>query len=213
MMNQEAFVQLIVQKVMERIGKQAWYVPASEQSEGFEAWLLETAADKVRLVSVPDEAEVICLPVASAKLFAEIGKGYGDHEHTAVILNHLALGKKVCVLEEGIPYRKYAETCPPKLYEKWMSYEEMVKGYGVQFVSRAALFGGIKREVPELTKVSAAGACHVLEQRVVTEKVLSRIPKRSAQAIAISKDAIVTPLAQDYIRQEQLEIKRVPERS
>ncbi len=210
MMNQEAFVQLIVQKVMERIGKQAWFVPASEQSEVFEAWLRENSADKVRLVSTPEEADVICLTVASAKLFAEIGKGYGDHEHTAVILNQLALGKKVCILEEGIPYRKYEATCPPKLYEKWLSYEETVKSYGVQFVSRETLFGSVKHSVLE---TPIKGACHVLDQRVVTEKILSRIPQRSTQTIAISKDAIVTPLAQDYIRQEQLEIKRVPERS
>ena len=209
-MNQEAFVQLIVQKVMERIGKQAWFVPESEQREAFEAYLLETAAHQVRLVSSPEEADVICLPAASAKLFAEIGKGYGDHEHTAVILAHLAQGKSVYVLEDGIPYRRHAATCPAKLYDKWLGYEETVQSYGVKFVKREDLFAGGKSDLA--SKTAHKTICHV-DQRVVTEKVLSLIPQRNTQTIAIGKDAILTPLAQDYIRQEQLEVKRVSERS
>lgn len=210
MMNQEAFVQLIVQKVMERIGKEAWYVPEPEQNESFIAYLLETAGDQVRLVDSANEAEVVCLPQTSAKLFAEVAKGYGDLPHTEEILTHLAKGKKVCILEEGIPYRKHAATCPEKLYEKWLSYEAVAMSYGVRIVNREALFSSKGACLSKNTVDS--GVCQI-NQRIITEKVLSLIPNRNAQRIEILTDAIVTPLAQDYIRQEQLHIKRVSERS
>lgn len=210
MMNQEAFVSLIVQKVMERIGKEAWFVPECEQKEALEATLRQIGGRPVRFVNQPEEADVICLPQTSAKLFAEIGKGYGEHTYTEMVLEHLARGKAVYVLEDGIPYRKHALTCPDKLYQKWLSYENAVKAYGVKFVKREELLTTVN-SAPTAETVNQ-DVCQV-SQRVITEKVLSLIPQRDRQNIEIGKDAIVTPLAQDYIRQEQLSIKRVSERS
>jgi ethanolamine utilization protein len=218
MMNQEAFVQLIVQKVMERIGKQAWFIPTSEDSDAFTEWVKQEAGDLVRLVDFAEEAEILCLTASSARVFAEVSRGYAEHENAKLILEHLSLGKTVFVLEEGIAYRKYQETCPEKLYEKWLSYENTLKSYGVKFVTKETLFNTVSVQGRQSASVSQklqstqGSICHV-DQRVVTEKVLSRIPQKNTQTIAIQANAIVTPLAQDYIRQEQLEVQRVPERS
>ena len=217
MMTQDAFVQLIVEKVMLRLGKQSWYLVGKDSCE-LEELVKKQGEHHVYWTETPEQADWICVSEASARTLAEIARGYGDTEETKFLIEAIAQGKKVCFLEEGLHYRKYKETCPAKLYEKWQSNESVLLSYGVRFTTVGQLFGN-KVENRNGATEPLEGATELLKEptelraKLITENILSRLPQKGSKDIQIKDDAIVTPLAQDYIRQERLNILRVSERS
>lgn len=218
MINQEAFIKRVIESVLAQMAQPTWFIPKTDQMCHLSEWVRENANDHVRLVDDVEKADVLCLVSSSARIFAEVARGYGEHEQAQLVLNHLSLGKKVIVVEEGIPYRKYKETCPSKLYEKWLSNEAVLKTYGIEFVKSETLFHrSITKNISDLKAsnplVAADVSSFMVKERVITESQLSQIPQKNAQTITIQANAIVTPLAQDYIRQEHLVIKRASDRS
>lgn len=225
MMTQDAFVQLIVEKVMKRLGKEPWFLMGSESNE-LEELVKKLGENQVYWTETPEQADWICVTKVSARTLAEIARGYGDSEETKLLIEAIAEGKKVCFLEEGLHYRKYRETCPAKLYEKWQSNEAVLLSYGVRFTTAGQLFGDMAKvgektcggevrslsENGESTAKNSEGTTE-LRAKLITENLLSRLPQKGSKDIQINEDAIVTPLAQDYIRQERLNILRVSERS
>lgn len=196
----------------------AWFIGKTDNTCHLSELIKDNMKDKVNLVDEIEEADVLCLVNSNAKMFAEITRAYADNEEAKQVLDHLSIGRKVIVVEEGIDYRKYKQTCPSKLYERWLSYEQTLKSYGVEFVKIEELLISSKEsefcpfESSNLnTEVDTSNS--VIAERVVTESNLSQIPKKNSKTITIKSDAIVTPLAQDYIRQEHLILKRASDRS
>lgn len=225
MMTQDAFVQLIVEKVMKRLGKEPWFLMGKESDE-LEELVKKLGENQVYWTETPEQADWICVTKTSARTLAEIARGYGDSDETKFLIEAIAEGKKVCFLEEGIHYRKYRETCPAKLYEKWQHNEAVLLSYGVRFTTVGQLFGNMTEnswkscggEVKSLTEngesaVKTTEGTTEIRAKLITENLLSRLPQKGSKHIQINEDAIVTPLAQDYIRQERLNILRVSERS
>lgn len=208
--------------------KPTWYMPPTEgQCE-----LMQSFRDQMKAfyspVTDPKSAEILCIGTTSAKALAEIGRGYGDTETAQLVLEHLALGKEVHILEEGIIYRRYEQTCAPKLYAKWLSYEDGVRELGVQFVNRNTGFplvdSAVTGQVPAVAKPGASdisaekvqGASEQKERksvklsdRVITERMLMQMRPSAGLQIDIENNAKVTPLANDYIRAERLKINRL----
>lgn len=61
-----------------------------------------------------------------------LGNSFSDEER--FLLKMLMKGKKVYVLDEGIEYKRYKETAPKTLYNKYRAYEDDICRYGVKII-------------------------------------------------------------------------------
>lgn len=227
----------IVKRVMDYVNKQAFSKAQAEKkcfhmppTEG-QSQLMQSFRDKMKTqyisVTEPSQADILCIGSASARALAEVSQGYGETRVSELMLEHLAQGKEVWLLEEGLVYRKYEATCAPKLYEKWMGYEKAVCEMGVKVLSVELflkeghnLMAGVacskKIEntlvTSEVSQVKDPNLESIyLEAKVITERMLMQIKQPSQKALLIQSSAKVTPLAQDYIRQEGLNLQRLEE--
>lgn len=217
MLTQDQLIEVIIKKVLERLTMPTCYVYGIETDEALKKTIESRLEDRVKFVSNIDQAEVILLATTSIHLLAELAAGYGSLPEVNSILEQLAAGRRVFIMEEGIIHRKYKETCPEKLYQKWCNYEAEVSSYGIRFISHEHLQDALitkiaiekTDELHEAKKEEALEESLTLEDQLVTEKTLSRRSNLHIKKINLSKKAIVTPLAQDYIREERIEIKRL----
>ncbi|HCO74875.1 MAG TPA: ethanolamine utilization protein, partial [Clostridium sp.] len=69
------------------------------------------------------EADIAIVSTLSIKSMANIATLTGINEEENFIINMLLAGKKVYVLENGLEYRKYKNTAPRALYNKYLSFE------------------------------------------------------------------------------------------
>lgn len=217
MLTQDQLVEVIIQKVIERLTMPTCYIYGSETDEALKKIIEGRLENRVKFVSNIQQADIILLATTSIHLLAELAAGYGSLPEVNLILEQLASGKRVSVIEEGIIHRKYKETCPEKLYQKWCHYETEVSSYGIDFISQYHLEDALilKKTMDKSDRQQDEKANETveesltLEDQLVTEKTLSRRSNLQIKKINLSKKAIVTPLAQDYIREERIEIKRL----
>ncbi|RAP31211.1 hypothetical protein C2W64_00383 [Brevibacillus laterosporus] len=143
-----------------------------------------------------------------------------------VIIQALLQGKKVYLLQEGIEYRHYRQTAPAHLYELYQSYEQKLITHGVNLIKRGDI-----HHLPISVKTSHSnraeehyihldGNSNVTEtseevlhikQKVISESVLKKLFLLGAHSFTILPNAILTPLAKDFIRINHITVKKMKE--
>ncbi len=130
-------------------------------------------------------------------------------EEEKFMLKALLQEKPLYILEEGVEYRKYKKQAHKALYALLMTYEDKIKKYGVSFISH-------------LDKMQATKPCETVAEGTVRgninldmtyKKLLleSDLIKKHIEGVCtvvITKQCIITPLAEDYIRKQHIRIQR-----
>ena len=80
------------------------------------------------------EADIAIVSKLSIKSMANIATLTSINEEENFIINMLLAGKKVYVLESGLEYRKYKNTAPRALYNKYLSFEKELEVYGIDVI-------------------------------------------------------------------------------
>nr|UWI50805.1 ethanolamine utilization protein [Clostridioides difficile] len=96
-----------------------------------------------------------------------LGNSFSDEER--FLLKMLMKGKKVYVLDEGIEYKRYKETAPKTLYNKFRAYEDDICRYGVKIIKNLSeiAFSGISLSEEQFNK-------EILNEEKFNEEVLNK---------------------------------------
>ncbi|MFR1707443.1 MAG: TIGR02536 family ethanolamine utilization protein [Clostridium sp.] len=168
------------------------------------------------------DADIAIVSKLSIKSMANIATLTGINEEENFIINMLLSGKKVYVLESGLEYRKYKNTAPRALYNKYLSFEKELKVYGIdiiEFLEKVEDKTTRKEEYKKVEEVSALETLNsipeeemsfeIRNKKLISEGDLRKPFMNGMKSVVIDKKSIITPLANDFIRIHNLKVKRV----
>lgn len=153
-------------------------------------------------ISNCNEANCYLISSTSLNLMWEIATGACISEYGRNIINALFNNKKVYMLEKGIEYRKYKDSSRKNLFNLFLSYENKVRELGVEII-RDSNLNSIESNIT--IKEHTEKYCN----KVLTENYLIKNNLRSKKFLKISKDCIITPLAQEYIKNNNIIVTRL----
>ncbi|SHK09467.1 hypothetical protein [Paramaledivibacter caminithermalis] len=170
-----------------------------------------------------DSFDYIILPRLSNKDLVNIAIGNPNSEISEIIIDGIFKGKKIIVLESGISYRKYKSTANKNFFNMFKGYEEKMISFGIEVVkeenlldclnnkaykdSKEMLNSKSKEEVNKDLNKEEAVKKVVINKRVISEKDIENLWNKGYSTININKKSIITPLAKDFIRTNEINIQ------
>ncbi|SKC38088.1 hypothetical protein [Maledivibacter halophilus] len=171
-----------------------------------------------------DSLDYIIVPNLSIKDLSSIAIGLEQSQISKVVIDSILHGKKVVVIEEGIDYRKFRNISSENFFQLFKSYEDRLVSFGIDIVKKEELLfylsentcvKDIKKELVQesFKNINQGKKVHVIEatisKKAVSEGDIKRIWDLGYKTIYLNKKSIITPLAKDYIRTNEIEIKRI----
>lgn len=171
-----------------------------------------------------DSLDYIIVPNLSIKDLSSIAIGLEQSQISKVVIDSILHGKKVVVIEEGIDYRKFRNISSENFFQLFKSYEDRLVSFGIDIVKKEELLfylsentcvKDIKKELVQesFKNINQGKKVHVIEatisKKAVSEGDIKRIWDLGYKTIYLNEKSIITPLAKDYIRTNEIEIKRI----
>lgn len=150
--------------------------------------------------------------------FLALGLCIGPKEK--LVVDFLLNGKNVYVLQEGIEYRKYQNEPQSQLIERYKSYENMLISYGVTILNinellkslslgeKLSILDNCSDNVPKDINQKLREKKIVINKKLITESDLKKVFMYGVKEISISRKAILTPLANDFIKIHRLKVNK-----
>ncbi|WP_432408078.1 hypothetical protein [Wukongibacter sp. M2B1] len=184
-------------------------------------WSNTKFLDDYSQVDGVDSFDYIIIPELSNRDLVNIALGDSKSEASEVIIDGIFKGKKIIVLEEGICYRKFKSTVNENFFNMFKEYEEKIVSFGLEIVSKEKLMDCLDNEEPkeklqdrscEETKRSSKKEKEEtivepsINKKVVSESDIEKLWIQGYSTIKIDKKSIITPLAKDFIRTNEIDI-------
>ena len=141
------------------------------------------------LTSECKDCDILLISKLCIKGLSNIAQGTCTTKAENFALEMLLKGKKVYILEDGIEYRKYKNTAPKVLYNKYIKFEEELLAYGI-----------------DTTAIADEFTINLSNKKLVSESDLRKPHINGVRTLIVDKKAIITPLAKDYIRINNLNV-------
>lgn len=236
-MNTDNLIEIIAEEVLKRIGMVSLQHPKEKkrniliidsrdrQKNGDYEGIVSKSRDVKFLDDYCQEYgaasfDYIIVPKLSNKDLVSIAVGDSRSEVSEIIVDGIFRGKKIIVLEDGIAYRKFKDTANQDFFNMFKEYEKRITGFGVEFVKREDLAaylddnsfkakehsqskGDISKGLGKEKSVEEAS----IIKKVASERDIERLWNRGFSTIRIDKKTIITPLAKDFIRTNDINIK------
>lgn len=170
------------------------------------------------LTSECKDCDILLISKLCIKGLSNISQGTCTTKAENFALEMLLKGKKVYILEDGIEYRKYKNTAPKVLYNKYIKFEEELLAYGIEIINdlnelsiesrdQKVSFNGIKEEKDLEPSITADElTINLSNKKLVSESDLRKPHINGVKTLIIDKKAMLTPLAKDYIRINNLNV-------
>lgn len=165
------------------------------------------------------KADTIVVSELTIKAMANLATLTGTNDEENFIIKGLMEGKKVYILKDGIEYRKYKNTAPKALYNKYLEFEKELKIYGINIIEHISGCMDNETKQEEITdEVSSVQTLSLGEaelnldltkKKLISEADIRKPFKSGMKFLIIDKKSILTPLANDFIRIHNLKVKRV----
>lgn len=177
--------------------------------------------DNIKTI-LPSYQKVVMTGICNT-LLSSLAMGLSRGSLDSQIIEFLMEGKKLYLIEEGIAYRKYEKEKNESLYNLYKNYEEKLESYGIRIVSYNSLSEVLAsgNEIKEKNVTNSVNekkkdildirsdVIEVLNKRLISESDLKRVYMNGVKEVKISKKAILTPLAQDFIRIHKMKVNRL----
>ncbi|MBZ9634257.1 hypothetical protein [Clostridium sp. FP1] len=222
-MDMEKLVEMITREVMKRITssansmvihkKKVLVISSCEEELREVKELLEYKYEVIVYdgedISLKNYESIIVTNLCNKGL-SSMALGLCNDKLQELIVEALFKGKRVYVLKEGIQYRKYSTKANEALYNLYSQYECKIMSYGAIIVNEKDLLKSMEIGA-DCNEKSAQKDCLVesSNKRLITESDLKKLYMNGIKEVNLIKKAILTPLAQDFIRINQLKINRV----
>ena len=166
---------------------------------------------------IPDKKEIvgyegIVITKLTVDMLGHIALGAAATEEESFIIKALLQEKPVYMMEQGIEYRRYKKNAHKALYTLLMDYEDKIKKYGIRCISHLddipidEIDKGnekVQEVIRENTKLDMTYKKLLLESDLIKKHI------EGICTVSISKGCIITPLAEDYIRNHHIYIEKV----
>lgn len=164
------------------------------------------------------DCDLLLIPKTCIQLLSNMAHGITAGPRERFVLTMLLKGRKVVLLEDGLAYRKYKPTAPVLLYKLYDGMVDKLRGYGIRVVKQTELPLACPEEGAAVIPQAERGAAYAdsdapsqpeaLHGKVITEAELKKCRLQNRTEIVIDRHAIITPLAQDYMRTQQMRVHR-----
>lgn len=242
-MDYENLVEFLVEEIYRKIQEDGFKRPPLKKKKKSLVIVGESNVNKYKkvlddftlspLTQECSECDAVLITKLCLKGLSNLALGSCNTKEESFVLEMLLKGKRVFVLYEGILYRRYKNTAPKVLYNKYIKFEEEIKSYGVEIIkdlselrslyyeefreeklleegSLKEDFKALKREDKEEEfkgeEVKALGTLDLSKKRLISEGDLRKPHIKGIKKLLLNKKAIITPLAKDYIRINHLEV-------
>lgn len=186
------------------------------------------------LTSECKDCDILLISKLCIKGLSNIAQGTCTTKAENFALEMLLKGKKVYILKEGIEYRKYKNTAPKVLYNKYIKFEEELLAYGIEVIDdlnkisignkgEKVSSNEIKEEINrrlclcdenkiegeknlEASIIEDEFTINLSNKKLVSESDLRKPHINGVRTLIVDKKAIITPLAKDYIRINNLNV-------
>ncbi|SEA28442.1 ethanolamine utilization protein [Desulfuromusa kysingii] len=128
------------------------------------------------------------IPLLSCSQMADLVQGRATGPLLKKALDLLLAGKTVEIFD--FEYLKYEKTAPEPLYQLYVSYEETLRGFGLQRVAAG------KQTVSRFSR------------RLVTERDIIEAHQQGISVLRVLPDAQLTPLALDCARERGIQLQK-----
>lgn len=122
---------------------------------------------------------------------------------TKFVMNALLLGKRVVVLKEGVEFYSYENTASRFLYQELLRHESRLENFGLMIVSSVDLAKTLaieKNNSYNRTEIAVAEV--VINER----KIIDMAKNAKDKTIVVAKNTVITPLAYDYIKENNINV-------
>lgn len=146
-----------------------------------------------------------------------MGNSVSDEER--FILKMLMSGKKVYIMEDGLEHKRYKQTAPKALYNKYLNFEKEIKSYGVEIIKDPKSILNetrinYKEEYIDKSKEAklqvnlTEDILDLRSKKLISESDLRKPQMNGIDKILLGKKSIITPLANDFIRIHNLKVDK-----
>ena len=165
----------------------------------------------------------------SLDTMAQVALGNPRDKESSCLLKSLLEGKRVFLLRRGLEYRFYREKAPKTLYRLYQEYEDRICRYGARIINHVGEIreeirvpgdieelqddclssGGVQEGCLDLTGAKVLTEAHFSSQvymKGVGEAFRGKVRSSCPGTVLIDRNAVITPLAQDYIAAHRLRL-------
>lgn len=133
-----------------------------------------------------------------------------------IILTSLLAGKQVTFISEGMQFKKYKHSCNKALYQRYLEYEEKLKNYGIRMIEKQSFTPSLleKHQFSKFSEkhyqygVFNQDTIDLSHQHLILEKDVMSLRYQTNVSLLVKNDCIITPIAQDIIRENRINIIR-----
>lgn len=183
---------------------------------------LEVLSEKRCIVNAIKDSDLILIPVLTRNTLAKTALGIRDNYFTTGISEALMRNKKIIAVKDSCDPEcgvlKSMGVTANKEYNKMLTgYLKALECFGVTLINSAQLKDVMDNELNLSSQKNNildenVKKCEIKEQSCTEElngviTMGELLPLKDKKEIIISKDALITPLAKDYIESEKLKIK------
>ena len=217
-MNVEALVEVIANEVYKRLqntqavkikdSKKQAVIVATEAYPQIENLLANEYTIQYFDDSVRD-CDVVIIPKMCIQLLGNLANGLSASPRERFILTMLLKGKNVIALEDGIVYKRFKQTSNALLFKMYGEYVKKIEGFGIKIIHDTQLLQSCCEEkiAQNADEAPFHKKAEVISKKVITEADLKKFHLRNVKEIMVTPNSIITPLAKDYIRMQQMHVQ------
>lgn len=178
----------------------------------------EVIGNEYNLVSYDEsirDCDVLIVPILCLRGMGNLANLTCSTKEEHFIIKMLMKGRKVYIMEEGMYYKKYKNTAPKQLYNKYLDFERQLINYGIEILSSSFNSTYIveegkypKNSVDISTNISMNKSVEITNKKLISESDIRKQYINGSRVIVIDSKSIITPLARDFIRINHIEIMR-----
>lgn len=147
------------------------------------------------------ECELVIITRLCLRGMANLAHLISSTSEESFIVKMLMKGKKICIVEEGLSYKRYKGTAPKQIYSKYLEFEKILKNYGIEFISNSVNININKNKNDKNEEKSI-----IIHKKLISESDIRKQYISGTKVIFIDSKSIITPLAEDYIKMNHIEI-------
>lgn len=207
-MNYDQVINVLVDEIYKKINskepiKERMIVIGNKECEKLKEF--EEKYSVVKYENNMEMAEGLFLTNLSIRELSNLSLGMASSDIEEYILKHIMAGKEIYVLSDGMEYKEYKKTAPKILYSKYVEAEEKLVSYGIKLINHSTEI--VKEENHIVEEVSNKENTITLTKKLISESDLRKPHINGVKEIIVGKKSIITPLAKDYIRINNINIR------
>lgn len=170
---------------------------------------LETIFDVQPFESETEDFDCIMVTFLSIEMMSNIVLGCGGKNGESFLLKALLSGKNVYLLESSLFYKKYKKTAFKAIYHLYNEYEYKLLQYGMKKIADVTDILNEKFKNYEKYETMRELKIDFTGKKLLQEIEFTKNHIKELSCVYIDNNCIITPLAEDYIKNHHLLIKRV----